>query len=107
MNQTWQNAEKPNFLPHFGPFSPNMAPQKFLVGFISIRFQKLSQAITVCNFSEKEWSKRQQNGKKPHFRPKLGPLGRQIFLKIWLRQSLDIMVSYHHVNIRKNWSSKL
>ena len=82
MNQTWENAEKPNFLPNFGPFSPDMPPpKKFLVGFISIRFHKLSQAIIVCNFSKKEWSKRQQNGKKPHFRPKLGPLGRQIFFQ--------------------------
>ena len=42
----------------------------------------------------------QQNGKKPHFGPDLGLLcpnsGRQIFLqKIWIRQSLNIMVNYH------------
>ena len=39
----------------------------------------------------------QVNGKKPHFGPELGPLnpnsGRQFFFsKIWLRQSLNIMV---------------
>ena len=44
----------------------------------------------------------QENGEKPHFGPNLGPLdpnlGCQIlFSKIWLHQSLDIMVSYHHI----------
>ena len=44
----------------------------------------------------------QENGEKPRFGPDLGMFGpnsgRQFFfLKIWLRQSLDIMVSYHHV----------
>ena len=44
----------------------------------------------------------QENVKKPHFGPDLGPLSpnsdRQFFFsKIWLRQSLDIMVSYHRV----------
>ena len=48
----------------------------------------------------------QENGGKPRFVPDLGMLspnsGRQFFfLKIWLRQSLDIMVSYHHVKYLK------
>ena len=48
----------------------------------------------------------QKNGEKPHFGPPLDPLDsnldRQIFFsKIWLRQSLDIMVSYHHVQYQK------
>ena len=48
----------------------------------------------------------QENGKNPHFRPDLGPLGPksgpEIFLsKIWLRQSQDIIVSYHHVQYQK------
>ena len=48
----------------------------------------------------------QQNGKKPHFGPDLGPLdpksGLEIFFsKIWLRQSLYILVSYHHMQYQK------
>ena len=48
----------------------------------------------------------QENNKKPHFGPDLDPLcpnlGLQnFFSKIWLRQSLDIMVSYHHVQCQK------
>ena len=50
----------------------------------------------------------QENGGKLHFEPDLGPLGLvkfalriYFFLEIWLRQSLDIMVSYHHVQYQK------
>ena len=48
----------------------------------------------------------QENGKKPHFGPTLAPLGLNLgsqffFAKIWLRQSLDIMVSHHHVQYQK------
>ena len=41
-----------------------------------------------------------ENGKKPHFGPDFGLLDlnsdrENIFSKMWFRQSLDIMVSYH------------
>ena len=49
MKQTWEND---SFSPNFGPFGPNMAPQK-------------------------------------------------VFPKIWLRQSLDIQTSYHHVEYQE------
>ena len=44
----------------------------------------------------------QENGEKTHFGPHLGQLGpksgREISSSnIWLRQSRDIMVRYHHV----------
>ena len=42
-----------------------------------------------------------ENDEKPHFGPDFELLDlnsdrENIFSKIWLRQSLDIMVSYHH-----------
>ena len=44
-------------------------------------------------------------GEKSHFGPDLGPLGlnsgRNFFIKISLYQSLDIMVSYNHVQYQK------
>ena len=48
----------------------------------------------------------QENNKKLYFGPDLGPLrrnsGRQIFFsKTWFRQSVDIMVSYNHVQCPK------
>ena len=47
-----------------------------------------------------------ENDKKPSFRPGFGPFGPNsgchFFLsKIWLHQSLDAMVSYHHVQYQK------
>ena len=39
----------------------------------------------------------QENDEKPHFGPHSG-----IFLsEIWLRQSLDVIVSYHHLQYQK------
>ena len=52
----------------------------------------------------------QENSKKPHFGPDLAPFSQNsghtivfififyFFSKIWLRQPLDIMVSYHNVH---------
>ena len=45
--------------------------------------------------------------KKTHFGPDLGPLGQNLsrqfffFFLMRLRQSLDVMVSYHHVQFQK------
>ena len=55
MNQTWENGEKANFGPGFGPFWPKFCSQNFFrefVGFTSTRCYALFQAITVCNFKE-------------------------------------------------------
>ena len=73
MNQTWGKSKKPNFGPNFGLFWPKFGlPKNFLVGFTSTRCFILLQAIIVFNF-----------------------------FFIWLRQSLDIIVSYHHVQYQK------
>ena len=47
-----------------------------------------------------------ENSKKPSFGPDFGPFGpnfshQNLFSKIWLCQSLDIMVSYHRVQYQK------
>ena len=57
-------------------------------------------------FQGKRMIQIQENGEKPHFGHDLSPLGpnsgSQIFFsKIWLRQSLDLMFSYHHVQYQK------
>ena len=57
-------------------------------------------------FQGKRIIQTQKNDKKLHFGPDLGPLdpnsGNQIFFtNIWVRQSLDIMVSYHHVQYQR------
>ena len=57
-------------------------------------------------FQEKLIIRTQENGEKRHFGPDLGLLGPNLgceifFSKIGLPQSLDIMVSYHHVQYQK------
>ena len=47
-----------------------------------------------------------ENIKKPSFGSDFGPFAQNsgcqtFFSKIWLRQSLDIMVSYHHVQYQE------
>ena len=51
-------------------------------------------------------AKLEKMAKKPSFEPDFGPFGpnsshQNCFSKIWLCQTLDIMVSYHHVQYRK------
>ena len=48
----------------------------------------------------------QENGEKPHFGPDFDHwaevwAAKFFFPKMYLRQSLDIMVSYHHVRYQK------
>ena len=58
-------------------------------------------------FQGKRMIQTQENGEKSHFGPDLGPLGPNsaaifsFLIKIWLRQSLDIMVSYHDIQYQK------
>ena len=44
-----------------------------------------------------------RHGKKPSFRSDFDSFGpkKNFFSRIWLRQSLDVMVSYHHVKHKK------
>ena len=57
-------------------------------------------------FQGKRMIQTPENGEKPHFGPDLGLLAPNLghenfFSKIWLHQSLDIMVRYHHVQYQK------
>ena len=77
MNRTWENG-KPDFGPNFGPFGPNFSARPFQKSFLWV-FPLLDvtycrQVIIVSNFKENLWSKTQENDKKTHFGPDLGPL---------------------------------
>ena len=59
-------------------------------------------------FQGKLMAKTQENGKKSHIGPDLGPLSSNshcnfflFFSKIWLSHTLDIMVSYYNVKYQK------
>ena len=55
MNQTWENDEKPNFKPHFGPNFFFLC-----VGFTITSSQTLFQAIILYYFQENWWTKFQK-----------------------------------------------
>ena len=59
--------------------------------------------LSLYAISRKTYDPNLANGEKPHFGPDLGLLGPNSgrHNKIWLRQLLDIMVSYHHVKYQK------
>ena len=62
--------------------------------------------LSLCAISGKTNKPNMRKWQKPIFRPNFGPFGLKsghhfFSLKIWLCQSLDIMVSYHRVQYQK------
>ena len=99
MNKSWENGEKPNFGPDFG------TPKYFSL-ILPLLYVRHCHKLSLYAISRKTYDPTQQNGEKPHFVFDLGSLdpnsGRQNFLsKIWLFQSLDVIVSYHCVKHKK------
>ena len=72
-NQTWENDKKPSLGPDFVPFGPNLNPKYFFSWIFSGPIFFFAQIRAAIFF----------------------------FSIIWLCQSLDVMVSYHHVQYQK------
>ena len=105
MNQTWENGKKTNFGPNFDSFGPNLGYNFFswVLPLLDVRHCcKLSFYTISKKANDPNWRKWQK-------KLILGLIWAQIraanffffFSKIWLRQSLDIMASYHHVQYQK------
>ena len=102
MNQTWENSKALNLRPDFGRFGPSLPPPKifsWVLALVDVRHcHKISSYAILrrktYNPNSRKWHK---NSFWAWFRS-VGPkFGSPIFFsKIWLRQLLDIMVSYHH-----------
>ena len=96
----WQ--KKLSFGPNFGPFDLNLGPNFFSLLDIVASYH-------CMQFQGKLMKQTWENCKKPSFKPDFGPFGPNLgpnfiylfFSKIWLRQSLDIIVSYHHAQHQK------
>ena len=57
----------------------------------------------LMHFQGKRIIQTQENGEKPNFGPDLGVLGLKSGRQTsFLRQSLDVIVNYHHVQHQKN-----
>ena len=82
-----------------GPILARMAQtwatKFFFVGFTSTRWQGIVTSCHCLQFQGKLVTQTQENGKKSHFGPEF------FSQKIWLHQSLDFMVNYHHVQYKK------
>ena len=75
MNQAWENGEKPNFGPDFGPFGPNLGPKNIFRGFYLCQMLDIVASSYHIQLQEKHIIQTQENSKKPYFRPDLGLLG--------------------------------
>ena len=90
-NQTWENSKKPSSKPDFGLFLAQILSPKFFLWVLP-----LLDVIHSCKISLYAIL-----GKTNEPKLRKSSFGSDFFSKIWLRQSLDIMVSYHHVQYQE------
>ena len=106
MKKTWENCKKNNFRPDFGSFVPNLGPKKFFRGFYLYLMLEIFASYHCMIFQGKLMTQTKENGKKNSFGAWFGLVGPKFmsqifFFKNLFCQSLDIMVSYHHVKYQK------
>ena len=94
MNKTWENGKKPSSGNNFAPFGPKFLFHEFYIYYML----DIVESYPCMQFQGKLINQIWENSKKPSFGPDFGPfdpnLGHQfLFSKIWLRLSLDVMVS--------------
>ena len=99
-------AKKTSFWPNFGLFGPNLSSKNFFHGFDPYYTLDILASYHCIQFQGKLMNQTWKNGKKTNFGPNFDPfspnLSHQIFFsKIWLHQSLDIIVSYQYVQYQK------
>ena len=95
MNQTCENGKK-KFRAWYWPLWPKSGPKKFFSWILPLLDVRQCYKLSLSAIS--------RNTNKPNCRKWKKSLvpGRQFFFsKIWLRQSLDIMVSYHLVQYQE------
>ena len=85
---------------------PRFRTQKCFRGFCLYQMLGIVASYHCKQSQGKHMIQTQENGEKPYFGSDLGPLRphlgcQNIFSEIWLHQSLDTMVSYHHVKYQK------
>ena len=106
-NQTWENGKTTTwFQDWFWPLRPKFGPRNFFHGLCLYCMFDIVSSYHCMQLQGKLMNQTWENSKKPSFWPDFGPFGPNLgyqffFSKIWLRQSLDIMVSYHHVQYQK------
>ena len=109
--KNWKKRQKIISRSDFGSFGPNLSPNNYFRGFYNYQMLDIIASYQCMQFQGKIMNQTWENGKKPSLRPDFVQIspnsGRHFFFffffssKIWLRQSLDIMGSYHHVKLQK------
>ena len=80
--------KKHNFGPDFGVFGPNPPPPpKFLVLGFNLYYMLDIVASYHCMQLQGKYIQTQENGKKPHLGPDLGPLGTNLSHQIFVQKS--------------------
>ena len=93
------------FGPDFGLFGANLVPKSFLWVLSLLYIGHCCKPSIVCNLNE-AIEPNLRKCQKFDFEPNFGVFGPNlghhfISSKVWLHQSLDVMVSYHHVQYQK------
>ena len=79
------------------PFGPNVGPKSFFSGILPLLDVRHCCKLSLYPISRKTNEPNLRKWQKTSF----GLDHQNISSKIWLGQSLDIMVSYHHVQYQK------
>ena len=93
-------GKKTNFEPDFGLNGPNLAPQFFFFffsdGFYLHQMLNIITSYHRMQLQEKLMIQTQENGKKPHSGPDLGPLGPNLGCQIFFFKNLAVSVTRYH-----------
>ena len=104
----WQ---KTLFQAWFWPLWPKFGPKNFfswILSLLDVRHCCKLSAYVISGKTKEQYLRKWQ---RPSFGSNFGPLGpnsgcQNFSSKIWLCQSLDVMVSYHHVQYQKKLMNK-
>ena len=103
MDQTWENGKKPNFGLNFGSFGQNLGPKYFFLWVVPLLDVRHCCKLSYMQFQVKLMNQTWENDKKNLVSGTILACLTQVrtanffWSKIWLYQSLHIIVSYHHV----------
>ena len=102
-----EKEKKTNLGPDFGLFGPNLGAKKILLVLTPLNVRHCCKPLLYAISQKTNEQNLRKWQKKLVSETILAPLAQIqadnffFFSKIWLRQSLDIMVNYHHLQYQK------
>ena len=109
VKQTWENGKKSSSRPDSGSFWPKFGLQKIflqILPLLDVRHADVSCKLSLYAISRNTNETNLSKWQKTWFWAWRWPIWpkfrcQKSFSKVWLRQSLDIMVSYHQAQYEK------